>query len=188
MNIYKINKIFYSLQGEGERTGTPQIFIRFSGCNLKCSFCDTNHESYKEMTANEILKECKKISKGCRNISFCGGEPTLQLTREIIYIFRKWYKSIETNGTNHVIDGVDYIVCSPKTKKIKADNIDELRFVITKGQKLPQINKKAKNYFLSPCNDGEKINIPNLKYCIKLVKDNPAFKLSLQTHKLIGVE
>ncbi|MCP4763929.1 MAG: 7-carboxy-7-deazaguanine synthase QueE [archaeon] len=188
MTKYKVNKIFYSLQGEGKRTGTPQVFLRFSGCNLKCSFCDTEHESHTLMTTNEILEKCLEVSNGCKNISFCGGEPTLQLTDELIKTFKGWYKSIETNGLKPVVNGIDYVVCSPKTKKIEPDNIDELRFVIVNGQKLPKINKKAKKYFLSPCFDGEKLNIDNLNYCIKIVKENPSFNLSIQSHKLINIE
>lgn len=61
----KINEIFYSLQGEGYHTGTPAIFVRFSGCNLKCDFCDTQHEEGKMMTDDEIIAEVKKIS--CRH-------------------------------------------------------------------------------------------------------------------------
>ena len=61
----KINEIFYSLQGEGYHTGTPAIFVRFSGCNLKCDFCDTQHEEGKMMTDDEIIAEVEKIS--CRH-------------------------------------------------------------------------------------------------------------------------
>jgi 7-carboxy-7-deazaguanine synthase len=70
---YKINDIFYSIQGEGFNTGKPFIFVKFSGCNLKCSYCDTNTNSYKEFTLNELMESIKKIS--CKNILLTGGEP-----------------------------------------------------------------------------------------------------------------
>jgi organic radical activating enzyme len=185
---YKINKIFYSIQGEGARSGTPQVFLRFSGCNLKCSFCDTNHETFELITSRQILNQCISISKGCRNISFCGGEPTLQLDREIIKKFNGWYKSIETNGTNKVIDGIDYIVCSPKKKLIKPKKINELRYVLKKNDELPKINRKNCQYYLSPCFDGEEPNWDNIKYCVRMVQENPQFKLNIQLHKFIKID
>ena len=78
----RINEIFYSLQGEGAFTGTPSIFIRFSGCNLKCDFCDTIHQPYKEMTMKEIIEEIKKYP--AKHIVLTGGEPTMQVTDEFL--------------------------------------------------------------------------------------------------------
>ena len=78
----RINEIFYSLQGEGKFTGTPAVFIRFSGCNLKCSFCDTNHSHYDEMGEDAIVAEVKKFP--ARHVVITGGEPTLQITSSLI--------------------------------------------------------------------------------------------------------
>jgi len=185
---YKINTIFFSIQGEGKRVGTPQVFVRFSGCNMKCPFCDTNHESYTELTAERIVAVAKTLGGNCRSVSFCGGEPTLQLDEELIQAFDGWYKSIETNGTKPVPAGIDYIVCSPKTSRIEPDNIDELRFVIKAGEPLPTPIKTAKRMCLSPCFDGDKLVRENLDHCIELVKQNPGWILSLQWHKFIGIE
>ena len=77
----RINEIFYSLQGEGHFTGTPAIFIRFSGCNLKCSFCDTDHSHYTEMTEEEIVGEACKYP--ARHVVITGGEPLLQITASL---------------------------------------------------------------------------------------------------------
>ena len=78
----RINEIFYSLQGEGSFTGTPAVFIRFSGCNTKCPFCDTQHEEFVEMTEDEILAEVKKDP--ANHVVITGGEPTMQLTPSLI--------------------------------------------------------------------------------------------------------
>ena len=188
MKKYKINLIFYSIQGEGMRVGSPQVFVRFSGCNLKCWFCDTRHEEGVLMTAEEIVKKCEQVGGNCRNVSFCGGEPTLQLDEELIKAFDGWYKSIETNGLKPVPAGVDYIVCSPKTKIIAPDNIDELRYVIKAGDKIPQPCKTAKRYYLSPCFDEDNPVRENITHCIELVREHPQWNLGMQWHKFIGVE
>lgn len=187
---YRVNKIFYSIQGEGARVGTPQVFVRFSGCNLHCSFCDTDHSSYREMTASEIVAECRRLGNGCASVSMCGGEPTLQLDAYLIAEFKRygWFISIETNGLLPVPAGVDYVVCSPKTPKIAPDSINELRYVVKAGDPLPTPNKVAHHYFLSPCFDGEQANKANIAHCIKLVQENPEWRLGLQWHKFVGIE
>ena len=188
---YKVNKIFYSIQGEGARVGTPQVFVRFSGCNLHCSFCDTDHaSSYKEMTAHEIVQECKRIGNKCASVSLCGGEPTLQLDSWLIAEFKRygWFISIETNGLLPVPDGVDYVVCSPKTAKIAPEHIDELRYVVKAGDPMPVPHKFARHYFLSPCFDGERPNKDNIAHCLSLVSQHPSWRLGMQWHKFIGIE
>ena len=78
----KINEIFYSLQGEGHWTGTPAIFIRFAGCNLRCDFCDTNHESGEEYDTEELIKELSQYP--AKRVILTGGEPGLQVNDELI--------------------------------------------------------------------------------------------------------
>ena len=78
----KINEIFYSLQGEGYHTGTPAVFIRFSGCNLKCSFCDTQHEAGALMTDDEIIAEVSKYP--AVTVILTGGEPSLWIDDALI--------------------------------------------------------------------------------------------------------
>lgn len=189
----RVNEIFYSLQGEGGRTGEASIFIRLSKCNLACSFCDTDFEFGVKMTLDEIFAEISQYP--CRWIIWTGGEPTLQLTDEIVTVFKEkgYRQAIETNGTRRVPVGIDYITCSPKQHFEKVRELmpeaDELRFPIAKGDLLPDMSilPKAKRYFLSPIFDDLKIIPENVDYCIELVKQNPQWALSLQTHKLIGI-
>lgn len=190
----RVNEIFYSLQGEGGRTGDPSIFIRLSKCNLACSFCDTEFESGVKMTLDEIFDEIAQYPT--KWIIWTGGEPTLQLTDEIVKTFsgRGYKQAIETNGTRRVPAGLDYITCSPKqnfelVRKLIPE-VDELRFPIAKGDPLPDISilPKTKRYFLSPIFDDLKIIPENVEYCLYLVMKNPEWSLSIQTHKLIGIE
>ncbi len=192
MNL-NVNEIFYSLQGEGGRTGQPSIFIRLAKCNLTCSFCDTDYERGVKMTIDEVLREIEPY--GCKWIIWTGGEPTLQLNDTIVAFFKEkgYLQAIETNGTRRVPRGIDYITCSPKQHfgKIREliPEVDELRFPIQKGDPLPDVTilPKTKRYFLSPIFDDNNIIQENIDYCVSLVKENPLWALSLQMHKLIGI-
>ena len=95
----KINEIFYSLQGEGYHTGTPAVFIRFSGCNLKCDFCDTRHEEGEMMTDEDIVNEIGKYPAVM--VILTGGEPSLWIDDAFIDLLHHAgkYVCIETNGT-----------------------------------------------------------------------------------------
>ena len=188
-----VNEVFYSLQGEGGRIGKPSIFIRLSKCNMRCSFCDTEFYYGEELTLEAIIDQIEKF--GCKWIIWTGGEPTLQLTEEIVTYFkdRGYLQAIETNGTRKVPIGIDYITCSPKQnfERIKTliPYAHELRFPIQKGDPLPDISvlPQADNYFLSPIFDAAQLNRENLDYCVKLVKENPEWSLSVQLHKLIQI-
>lgn len=193
MNL-EVNEIFYSLQGEGGRTGEASIFIRLTKCNLSCNFCDTDFALGVWMSAAEIVEKIKPYP--CKWIVWTGGEPTLQLTEEIIAYFKqKGYKqAIETNGTRHLPAGLDYIACSPKQnfEKIKSiiPAVDELRFPIKQGDLLPDISllPQAKHYFISPIFCNNQIVPDNVAYCVELIKQSPRWKLSLQIHKLIDIQ
>ena len=94
--FYKVNEIFYSVQAEGFNVGRPAVFVRFSGCNLKCQWCDTKHKTFRIMSADEILKKIMCITPLHPNIMvvFTGGEPTLQL-EQIHPLCTKYYCAIE---------------------------------------------------------------------------------------------
>lgn len=189
MKTYRINEIFYSLQGEGAFTGTPMVFVRFSGCNRRCSFCDTEFDSFSEMTAGEIEAEVSKFP--ARRIVFTGGEPLLQLDENLISRLKSngYALHIETNGTLPVPDGLDWVTCSPKdpVPKIQPDKVDELKVVYT-GQtpdeleKIRSFFKDARCFFLQPCS-GE-----NISETVACVLGSPQWRLSLQTHKLIDIK
>jgi len=195
MNL-KVAEYFYSLQGEGFRAGHPSIFIRLTGCDLACGFCDTEFESGKEMSVQELLAIIQQWP--CKWIVWTGGEPMLQLTEAITLFFNAqgYQQAIETNG-NHRIDRermwFDWITCSPKVaehvlEKNFPQGVDELRYVRHSGQPgVPKPRIEAKNKYLSPIFDGATPNEKNLRHCIQLCLDNPEWKLSLQTHKILRV-
>ncbi|MDR2949581.1 MAG: 7-carboxy-7-deazaguanine synthase QueE [Dysgonomonas sp.] len=189
-----VNEIFYSLQGEGGRSGEASVFIRLTKCNLACSFCDTDFANGEEMTIDEILNEISKYPS--KWIIWTGGEPTIQLKDEYLAVFREhgYKQAIETNGTRRVPSLIDYITCSPKqdfeTIKGRIPEVNEIRMPIKAGDPIPDISvfPQADNYFLSPIFDGDKINLQNVDYCVELIKQHPQWKLSLQIHKLIHIE
>lgn len=112
----KINEIFYSLQGEGHHTGYPSIFIRFSGCNLQCPFCDTAHENGIFMSDDDILRAVQLYSADW--IVLTGGEPSLYIDDDFIRLLKRVTGkkiAIETNGTREVPDSLDWVTVSPKT-------------------------------------------------------------------------
>jgi organic radical activating enzyme len=196
----RVSELFYSLQGEGARIGTPTVFIRLSGCKAKfaCSAagikCDTEFESGKDMSLDEIFDWIAYEAPLCKEITWTGGEPTDQLTEEIICFFEElgFYQAIETSGLNKVPMGIDFICVSPKVaehiiKKNFPNGVDELRYVRHKGQAIPEPSINAKHYWISPHSDGFNINSDNMKHCIDLCLLNPTWKLSLQNHKLWNI-
>jgi organic radical activating enzyme len=196
----KIAEIFYSLQGEGARVGTPTVFIRASGCNTKYACyasgvkCDTEFESGKEMTVEQIYEWLQKNACQCKDITWTGGEPTDQLTEEIVSYFKTkgYFQAIETSGLNPVPKGIDYVCISPKVaehvlKKNFPYKVNELRYVRHKGQTIPEPAVEADNYFISPHSDGMNINLDNLKHCIELCLQNGKWRLSVQNHKLWNI-
>lgn len=191
----KVNEIFYSLQGEGGRNGEASIFIRLSGCNLNCDFCDTSFDSGENLSPDEIFSRISEFP--CHWIVWTGGEPTLQLTDEILVYFKdKGYKqAIESNGLLPLSGILDYTVCSPKGNHLgyaKRTNpsVSEIRLAIKAGEVIPDIKtfSQAKFYFLSPVFDpDETITRQNIAYCVEQVKSHPQWRLSVQIHKLIHI-
>jgi organic radical activating enzyme len=193
MNL-NVKEIFYSLQGEGARQGEASIFIRLSGCNLKCDYCDTDHAGGRMMALEQILDAIK--SYPCKWIIWTGGEPTLQLTDEILLFFKQqaYLQAIESNGHRKLSSLLDYTVVSPKglnpvyAKEINSA-VDEVRLPV-ENQKIPSVESLplAKYYFLSPVfsQDARSTHV-NIRYCVEYIKQHPEWRLSVQMHKLIGI-
>jgi organic radical activating enzyme len=198
--MLKVSEIFYSLQGEGARVGTPTVFIRLKGCKVKNACfaagikCDTEFESGKEMTLSEIHEWLVMNADPCKEITWTGGEPTDQLTDEIVAHFKAlgYFQAIETSGLNEVPTGIDFICVSPKVaehviKKNFPNGVDELRYVRHKGQAIPEPSITAKHYWISPHSDGFNINAENLKHCVDLCLQSGKWKMSIQNHKVWNV-
>lgn len=195
----KVNEIFYSLQGEGRWTGTPAVFVRLSGCNMSCDFCDTRHNEGFELTEEEIVTKVSEYPAAI--VVITGGEPTLQLTERLVDGIHSIGKRvhIETNGSialgKELLEAIDWITCSPKKGMVpEIQHIDELKVVfdvnnVDEIEELSKIVVKSGEYYLQPCDRGDsERNKPITSECIKYIMANPIWKLSLQTHKLIGIK
>lgn len=186
----QVNEIFYSLQGEGHFTGTPAVFVRLSGCNERCTFCDTQHESHEEMSEQDILDAISRYP--AHHVVITGGEPTLQLTASLTQRLHRegYYIQIETNGSGALKDGVDidWITCSPKQRPVVLRHIDELK-VLFMHQDMAQYDAfEASEYRLQPLDSGDDtVNRKNLNDTINYILTHPKWKLSLQTHKILNV-
>lgn len=178
----KINQIFYSLQGEGFHTGRAAVFVRFSGCNLKCSFCDTEHEEGTLMSDEDILEAISAYPSDM--VILTGGEPSLWIDDAFIQKLHDAgkYICIETNGTRKLPQGIDWVTCSPKEgAPVRIDRIDEVKVVYLNQDVSPYLNLPAKYYFLQPCSCRNTMEIVNY------ILEHPKWQLSLQTHKLIDI-
>ena len=209
---YRVNEIFLSLQGEGYWTGTPMVFLRLSGCNLSCPFCDTDHASFTEMTADEIVARVREVSGGCDTVCITGGEPTLQLDRELVDAISQagYDTNLETNGTGEIPFGLSWVTVSPKTgmsgvrgdASLKIQHIDELKIVF-KGwtneasrqleeariESFSRLSVPAYCRFLQPCDTGNTArNREVTLQCVEYIKKHPQWHLSLQTHKFIHIQ
>ena len=194
MNL-KVKEIFYSLQGEGGRQGAASIFIRLSGCNLKCDFCDTDFSGGENLSLEQILSSIRQFH--CQWIVWTGGEPALQLTDECLLFFKQagFCQAIESNGYYRLPELLDYTVVSPKGRMDYAlainPQVDEIRLPVRKNDCIPPIESfpEAGYYFLSPVfTENPAETKANIDYCVKQVKQHPEWRLSLQMHKWIGIE
>ena len=204
--FYPVNEIFSSIQGEGFHTGRVAVFIRLAGCNLQCTWCDTNHTVKSKMTPTEIVKRVEKLS-GRMDYVFIiltGGEPTIhsliplcvQLRARIKHI----YIAIETNGTHPVqilalkeTNLLDWVTVSPKYRKsfnakfkkgmVEADEIK----VVFDGKINPLdfemllLNKLNEGKcFIQPCSG-------KFRDAVDFVLRNPKWRLSVQIQKIINI-
>lgn len=195
MSVMRINEIFFSLQGEGFHTGTPAVFVRFSGCNLRCSFCDTEFSSFTEMTEEKIVDEVYRLADGFGAfVVLTGGEPSLQVTESLVDKLHDngCYVAMETNGTHLVPNNVDWVTCSPKeNSRIVLGEANELKVVYC-GQDVEQYRQivHAPNNFLQPLDSVSKLDgtsTQNTAETIAYIQAHPWWRLSLQTHKLLGI-
>lgn len=204
-----VQEIFPTLQGEGPHTGMPSVFIRLGGCNLACEFCDTEFESFKNISVDAVVETAVKLSKDetgkrVRNlIVLTGGEPFRQ---PIEYLCRKlldekFIVQIETNGTLYRdIPKEVEIICSPKNtnkySQIRDDlmsRITALKFIISVGNEkysfVPEVGQKKYStpVYIQPMDEYEpEKNKANLDLVEKLSKEND-YKVSIQMHKIWGI-
>ena len=208
--MYAVKEIFYTLQGEGANTGTPAVFCRFAGCNLwsgreedraeaVCNFCDTDFVGTdgpgggKFATPEDLARAIEAAWPPRRRSRFVvctGGEPLLQLDRALIEALHAhdFRIAIETNGTQPVPEGVDWVCVSPKsTASVVVVKGDELKLVYPQPDAMPERFETLafENFFLQPM-DGP-AREANTRAAVAYCLAHPRWRLSLQTHKIIGI-
>jgi 7-carboxy-7-deazaguanine synthase (Cx14CxxC type) len=212
---YSLKEIYFTLQGEGFHTGRPAVFLRFAGCNLwsgreadrarsVCRFCDTEFVGTDgpgggkfdtaEALAAAALRLWPTSQSAVRPYVVCtGGEPLLQLDRAAIDALHDvgFEIGVESNGTVRAPEGIDWLCISPKGRAALAQRSgDELKLVYPQVERAAQPDRFAHlsfgHFFLQPMDCPElQANTRNaIDYCLR----NPQWKLSVQTHKLIGID
>jgi 7-carboxy-7-deazaguanine synthase (Cx14CxxC type) len=207
--MYAVKEMFYTLQGEGTHAGRPAVFCRFAGCNLwsgreedrskaTCQFCDTDFVGItgdgggRFLSATELAQACRDTAEGsgCGFIVLTGGEPMLQVDDELIDALHAagFTIAIETNGTLPVPRSIDWICVSPKAgADLKQRSGDELKLVFPQAALAPEalIGLTFANRYLQPM-DGPEVAV-NTQKAVAYCRAHPEWRLSLQTHKLLGI-
>ena len=210
LQMYKIKEIYYTIQGEGFHTGRPAVFCRFSGCNLWsgreedrdkaiCKFCDTDFWGMDGTNGGKYTRELlvEKIKSLWPSDSLpvfvvcTGGEPALQIDEELIEHMHENHIeiAIETNGTVSLAPGIDWICVSPKAHTdIVVGHGHELKLVYPQVENKPEdfSHLNFEHFYLQPLDDENREE--NTQACIRYCLNHPVWKLSLQTHKYLGID
>jgi len=209
--MYAVKEIFHTLQGEGMNAGLPAVFLRFAGCNLwsgreedradaVCRFCDTEFvgtdgagggkfESADALA--DAVQACWAASGRSHRLVVCtGGEPLLQLDAPLIdALHRRGFRiAVETNGTQPVPEGLDWLCVSPKAgAPLAVERGDELKLVFPQPGAEPERfeHLEFRHFLLQPMDGPERAR--NTGLAVEFCKARPRWRLSLQTHKLIGI-
>jgi len=207
---YKVKEAFYTLQGEGAQAGRAAVFLRFTGCNLwsgreedrdgaVCKFCDTdfigtngtNGGRYTRVRCGELIQSLWP-GGGTPYVVCTGGEPLLQLDEPLIGEFQRrgFEVAVETNGTLPVPTAVDWVCVSPKANAdLVVTRGDELKLVYPQTEPEAQPERFADldftHFFLQPKDEaGADNTAATVAYCLA----QPGWRVSLQTHKIMGIE
>ncbi len=201
--MFKVKEIFYSLQGEGHYAGTPCVFCRFTGCNLwsgreedkdrsVCWFCDTDFVGGSKYSEDSLVDAIFDTwpGGGRPRVVFTGGEPSLQITSTLIEKLRKRHFNIavETNGDKDLPNNSPYwVTVSPKKDDFKVRRGQEAKVLWPEFKHLTGACENADfDYlFIQPLDD--KHYEENLRGATEFVLGNPRWRLSLQTHKILGI-
>jgi 7-carboxy-7-deazaguanine synthase len=190
--MLQLSEIFYTIQGEGTWAGMPAVFVRLAGCNLACDFCDTDYSTKSFASVNDVVAKVREIGQGCPMVVLTGGEPLAQAeTPELIEALRRDGRRvhIESNGTIFTELPADVWLCvSPKERvdPRMARRADEAKLIV--DERIPEehlgLFAGLKTILLQP--EGNKPG--NVAIALAYAKAHPQrFRISLQTHKFIGV-
>ena len=191
---WKVNEIFYSIQGEGKHTGMPAVFVRLAGCSMNCPFCDTKYAARegKQTNGPTLLQELSVWP--AKTVIITGGEPSEQDLPALIALLKDagYQVHLETNGSIDTdVSRADFVCVSPK-KYVSPEMLkkaDVIKIVVGQDTDLKDLEKyyayenaKTQIYLQPESNKQENIDL-----CVKLLKNHPSARLSLQTHKLANI-
>ena len=206
---YRIKEIYFTQQGEGSNTGRDFVFVRFSGCNLWsgkeknrksaiCQFCDTDFYGTDGInggiySAKQLIEKIKSLWVSRDDniaVVLTGGEPLLQVNDELVSALKQEqiYIALETNGTLDAPDHIDWICMSPKANtEIKLKKGNEIKVIFPQESLDPEKFSlfDFSEFYLQPMDSNEYQE--NLNATITYCQKNPKWKLSLQTHKILGI-
>jgi len=191
----KINDMFWTFQGEGFNSGTRALFIRMPFCNLKCSWCDTEFDTYLDISEKELIGFAnQEIS---RFAVITGGEPMMNKeTQRVAEILKDqgFYIACESNGMFPIYSEIDFVTISPKRDSKyeihpqALSRADEIKYVVDNGFDFSILDRHDKyssvNLTLSPEYGNFK---PSLEMIFDYIKEHPNWQISLQTHKWMGI-
>lgn len=190
-------EVFYSLQGEGLRTGQATVFVRLAGCNLACDFCDTDFRVRETRTAEELVADIARLGGDCRWVCFTGGEPTLHDLMPICDTLhgRGYRLQVETNGTRPQPEwGLDHITVSPKQPQggrlhpWYEHNATEFKYVVDDETDLRRALEGARAHKRTTFVQPNALNPGAIALCVEAVQAHPTLlRLSLQTHKFLQI-
>jgi organic radical activating enzyme len=208
--MLKVKEIFYSIQGEGPFSGTPAVFVRFSGCNLKCNWCDEKGEGgFMVMNPSAVVGEVGSHAPAPALVVLTGGEPMLQTVEDMkrlisLLIIEGYQVQVETNGTINPWDlelatllrvgSTDQFsyVCSPKKGAALSSWMEKecraWKYVVKEGEVADHPKSRLGQVFIQPMDTQNGVqNTLNRDWAASLVMQNPGWRLSLQIHKLLGM-
>lgn len=195
--LLPVVEVFYSLQGEGLRTGQATVFVRFAGCNLACEFCDTDFRVKATFRTAELVAEIKQIGGDCRWVCFTGGEPTIHDLRPLCELLQRHGYSLqmETNGTRpHPEWRLDHVTVSPKQPQggrlhpWYERNASEFKYVVDDDADLARALEGVRSHGRTTFVQPNALNPAAVALCVQAVQEHPALlRLSLQTHKFLQI-
>ena len=211
---YSVKEVYYTLQGEGAQAGRAAVFLRFAGCNLwtgreqdraraVCQFCDTDFVgtdgpgggkfAFAEALAQHVLNAWPNDTPESRLVVCTGGEPALQLDADLIDALHRldFEIAIETNGTVPLATGIDWVCVSPKAgAKLEVTQGNELKLVYPQAEMAAHPSNftdlNFDHFFLQPLDDrdGTDHTPAVVRYCL----EHPQWRLSVQVHKVVGID
>ena len=204
--MLRVNELFYSIQGEGLRTGQTSVFIRLSGCNLNCEFCDTDHTAHTEMTEQEIVDKVREVGGSCRWVMLTGGEPVIQPIQTLIRVLHEHGHKVqlETNGTVSFLGKTqtnpytaptgaeewfpDHLTVSPKQVEPQPTLValaTEIKVVVRDQNDIDRALRgdwPDVPVHLQPVSNSREAT----ELCVQTILRHPSLRLSMQVHRWIG--